>query len=378
MATSNQQVEQVPMPNTDDLASATATAMATSQTISADEVALYDRQIRLWGMEAQARMRNANILIINMRALANEIAKNLVLAGIGSLTVLDPDFVEEDDLGAQFFISEEHVGINRAKAAVPAIQRLNPRVSVHADTERIQDKPVEFFKNFDIVIATDIDLDSMLLINDATRKWNISFYAGATYGFYGFIFADLISHSFVIKRIRSNIKTQIGRETRTRSVISTTEKKEGDTIWEFVTKQEIYCPLSEAIRSEVDNKWRPKKRKMVPSVLPGIKALWKFQQKLGRLPQSTREDFAEFTKIMTEVDKELALPEELVKAEFIRQFVENAAAELSPVAAVLGGLLAQDAINTLGKMEQPIQNLLVFDGDISVAPIVVLALQPED
>ncbi|KAF8244755.1 hypothetical protein K440DRAFT_608986 [Wilcoxina mikolae CBS 423.85] len=366
------------MPGSDDPAGATATAMATSQAISADEVALYDRQIRLWGMEAQARMRNANILIINMRALANEVAKNLVLAGIGSLTILDPDVVEEDDLGAQFFISEEHVGINRAKAAVPAIQRLNPRVLVHADTERIQDKPVEFFKNFDIVIATDMDLDSMLLINDATRKWNIGFYAGATYGLYGFIFADLISHSFVIKRIRSNVKTQIGRETRTRSVISTTEKKEGDTIWEFVTKQEIYCPLSEAIRSEVDNKWRPRKRKMVPSVLPGIKALWKFQQKLGRLPESTREDFAEFTKIMTEVDKELALPEELVKAEFIRQFVENATAELSPVAAVLGGLLAQDAINTLGKMEQPIQNLLVFDGDISVAPIVVLALQSED
>jgi molybdopterin/thiamine biosynthesis adenylyltransferase len=57
-------------------------------------------------------MRNANILIINMRALANEVAKNLVLAGIGSLTVLDPDVVVEDDLGAQFFVSEEHVGIN--------------------------------------------------------------------------------------------------------------------------------------------------------------------------------------------------------------------------------------------------------------------------
>lgn len=47
-----------------------------------------------------------------MRALANEIAKNLVLAGIGSLTVLDSSVVTEDDLGAQFFISEQDVGHN--------------------------------------------------------------------------------------------------------------------------------------------------------------------------------------------------------------------------------------------------------------------------
>ena len=39
-------------------------------------------------------------------------AKNLVLAGIGSLTVVDDQTITEDDLGAQFFISEEHVGQN--------------------------------------------------------------------------------------------------------------------------------------------------------------------------------------------------------------------------------------------------------------------------
>ena len=58
------------------------------------------------------RMRNANILLINMRALANEVAKNLVLAGIGTLTVLDPGVVAEGDLGAQFFVSDQHVGLN--------------------------------------------------------------------------------------------------------------------------------------------------------------------------------------------------------------------------------------------------------------------------
>ena len=61
---------------------------------------------------ASVRLRTANILLIGIKALGNEIAKNLVLAGIGSLTVVDDQVVTEDDLGAQFFITEQHIGMN--------------------------------------------------------------------------------------------------------------------------------------------------------------------------------------------------------------------------------------------------------------------------
>ena len=57
-------------------------------------------------------MRNAHVLLITMRALANEVAKNLVLAGIGALTVMDAETVTDEDLGSQFFVAEEHVGQN--------------------------------------------------------------------------------------------------------------------------------------------------------------------------------------------------------------------------------------------------------------------------
>lgn len=63
-------------------------------------------------MLTASRLRSANLLLVGMRALANEIAKNLMLAGIGSLTILDHHLVTEDDLGSQFFISELHVGMN--------------------------------------------------------------------------------------------------------------------------------------------------------------------------------------------------------------------------------------------------------------------------
>jgi ubiquitin-like 1-activating enzyme E1 A len=113
----------------DDAAGQTVAAIVESEKISAgrdsfqpqprielitltDEIALYDRQIRLWGVKAQEKIRTANILLVSIKALANEIAKNLVLAGIGSITLADHENVTEDDLGAQFFISDADVGKN--------------------------------------------------------------------------------------------------------------------------------------------------------------------------------------------------------------------------------------------------------------------------
>jgi ubiquitin-like 1-activating enzyme E1 A len=87
--------------------------------ISADEIALYDRQIRLWGVQAQENIRKANVLLISMKALANEVAKNLALAGVNSLTVIDHELVRENDLAAQFFISEADVGKNVSTTASP-------------------------------------------------------------------------------------------------------------------------------------------------------------------------------------------------------------------------------------------------------------------
>jgi ubiquitin-like 1-activating enzyme E1 A len=77
-----------------------------------DEAALYDRQIRLWGLEAQNRMRNATILVANLRGVATETIKNIVLAGIGKLILVDAESVTEEDLGAGFFFREGDVGKN--------------------------------------------------------------------------------------------------------------------------------------------------------------------------------------------------------------------------------------------------------------------------
>ena len=55
-------------------------------------------------------MRNATILVVRLKGVATETIKNIVLAGIGKLVILDDEDVEEEDLGAGFFFTEGDVG----------------------------------------------------------------------------------------------------------------------------------------------------------------------------------------------------------------------------------------------------------------------------
>jgi ubiquitin-like 1-activating enzyme E1 A len=316
-----------------------------------------------------------------MKALANEIAKNLVLAGIGSLTVLDSDIVTDTDLGAQFFLSEKDnpVGLNRAQAVCANIQKLNPRVKVHVDTDDIRIKPPSYFAPFDIVIATDMDSDALNIINTATRLHNKAFYAAATHGMYGFIFSDLIEHDYVIQRDAGNVTTKTGQETRTRSIIDVKVKRESGKAIEFVTKRELYSTwllASDGATLPADYLKSKRRLKAVSPTLSCLRALWEFMQlNGGRLPSHSRQDLEAFTKTATAKHAALNLPSETLRSEFLRSFLQNVGSEIAPVTAILGGQLAQDVINVLGQTQQPIQNLVILDGNTMDAS--VYALHPE-
>jgi ubiquitin-like 1-activating enzyme E1 A len=55
-------------------------------------------------------MRNATILVMRLRGVATETIKNIVLAGIGRLVLVDDGNVQPEDLGAGFFFRDEDVG----------------------------------------------------------------------------------------------------------------------------------------------------------------------------------------------------------------------------------------------------------------------------
>jgi ubiquitin-like 1-activating enzyme E1 A len=80
--------------------------------LSADAAKLYDRQIRLWGAASQTRMQAATIVFVGITGLASEVAKNVVLAGVQNITLLDWHRVLPRDLSAQLLLDASSVGQN--------------------------------------------------------------------------------------------------------------------------------------------------------------------------------------------------------------------------------------------------------------------------
>lgn len=94
---------------------------------------LYSRQLYVLGHEAMKRMGASNVLIVGLKGLGVEIAKNIALAGVKSLTLYDPAPAAIADLSSQFFLHPEDVGKPRAEVTAPRVAELNAYtpVSVH-------------------------------------------------------------------------------------------------------------------------------------------------------------------------------------------------------------------------------------------------------
>ena len=91
----------------------------------------YDRQLRLWAASGQDALENAHVLLLNSGpgTVGIEALKNLILPGIGRFTIVDEAKVLEEDLGANFFLSETSLGKSRAQMTVSYLQELNPEVT---------------------------------------------------------------------------------------------------------------------------------------------------------------------------------------------------------------------------------------------------------
>jgi ubiquitin-like 1-activating enzyme E1 A len=65
------------------------------------------------------RMRSSSVLLLSLRSLAHETIKNLVLAGIGRLIVMDEGVVTEEDLGGGFLFREEEGAVGQEVSQEP-------------------------------------------------------------------------------------------------------------------------------------------------------------------------------------------------------------------------------------------------------------------
>jgi ubiquitin-activating enzyme E1 len=92
---------------------------------------LYSRQLYVLGHEAMKRMGASNVLIAGLTGLGIEIAKNIALAGVKSLTLHDPTPTKISDLSSQFFLRAEDVGRPRDQVSALRVAELNAYTPVH-------------------------------------------------------------------------------------------------------------------------------------------------------------------------------------------------------------------------------------------------------
>ncbi len=151
---------------------------------------LYSRQLYVLGHEAMKRMGASNVLIVGMRGLGVEIAKNIALAGVKSLTLFDPEPVAISDLSSQFFLHTDDVGKPRAQVTAPRVAELNSYtpVSVHESKSLTQDL-VQLSK-YQMVVLTNTSLKDQLSISEYCHDQGIYLVIADTFGLFGYIFTD--------------------------------------------------------------------------------------------------------------------------------------------------------------------------------------------
>ena len=155
---------------------------------------LYSRQLYVLGKDAMLKMGVSSVLIIGAKGLATEIAKNVILAGVKSVAILDNSPVLIHDLSSNFYFTHSDVGSNRAQVAVSRLKDHNQYVKVVAINDSLLNIDLSLYS---IVVATDLSIDQQLFLNDKTHALNTKFISADIRGLFGSVFCDF-GHDFIV------------------------------------------------------------------------------------------------------------------------------------------------------------------------------------
>lgn len=290
-----------------------------------------------------SRIRAARILICGMNGLGAEVSKNIILAGIKSITFLDDKKITELDSYSQFLVPVTSVGKNRATESLVRAQTLNPMVDMKADSDALADKADNFFHNFDVVVCIEASTKEQVRVDNACRMGGVKFFAGDLWGMFGYYFSDLQEHHFVEDEYKHKIISKEGEKMKTELVATATKK----TL--------LYPPLQDCLEFDyVCPEYLKKVKRSGPGFIL-MKILQKFRdnEKRDPNPEERRSD----GDLLQQIRNEIA-PEVVPDSAF-----EHVFSQISPAAAVVGGALAQEIIKAVSQKEAPHHNYFIFDPD---------------
>ncbi|XP_076893959.1 ubiquitin-activating enzyme E1 2-like isoform X1 [Bidens hawaiensis] len=391
---------------------------------------LHSRQLAVYGRETMRRLFASNVLISGMQGLGAEIAKNLILAGVKSVTLHDEGLVELWDLSSNFIFSEKDVGKNRALASVQKLQELNNAVLVSALPTQLTK---EQLSNFQAVVFTDINLETAIEFDNYCHNHQppIAFIKTEVRGLFGNIFCDFgpeftvtdvdgeEPHTGIIASISNDnpalvtcvdderLEFQDGDLVIFSEIHGMTELNDGKPrkvkscrpysffLEEDTTKFGTYekggmvtqvkqakvlnfKSLKEAIKSPGEFLLSDFSKFDRPPLLHlAFQALDKFTCELGRFPVAGSEDDAQklisIATTMNESSGDAKLED--LNLKLLRVFAYGARAVLNPMAAMFGGIVGQEVVKACSGKFHPLVQFFYFD---SVESLPTEPLDPND
>jgi molybdopterin/thiamine biosynthesis adenylyltransferase len=146
----------------------------------------YKRQMLLFGDEGQERLKKAHIFIAGAGGLGSPVSLYLAAAGIGTITLVDMDVVDQSNLNRQILHFDRDIGRKKSVSAEEKLSAINPDIRVNAiDTRIDKTNAAGLVGSADGVVDAMDNYPTRYLLNDVAIEKNIPLFHGAIRGFYG-------------------------------------------------------------------------------------------------------------------------------------------------------------------------------------------------
>ena len=156
--------------------------------LSTHELERYARHMSLpgFGIEGQAKLKNASVLIVGVGGLGSPAALYLAAAGVGSITLCDGDTVEVTNLQRQIIHAENRVGVAKAQSGFWSCKALNPCVNVKVELRGFtKDNAFDLLRDQTVVLDCTDNVPTRYMLSDACAALAIPLVSAAAVGLEG-------------------------------------------------------------------------------------------------------------------------------------------------------------------------------------------------
>ena len=148
----------------------------------------YSRQILFSaiGPAGQERIRQAKVAVVGCGAIGASACTLLARAGVGTLKIIDRDYVEPSNLQRQLLFDEEDArqSLPKANAAVSKIASINSEIECEAHVKDLTSETIALLSGADLVLDCSDNFETRYLINDFSVQHRIPWIYAAAVGSY--------------------------------------------------------------------------------------------------------------------------------------------------------------------------------------------------